>query len=147
MTPASDYLITVIDCVTTFTVAPPLSCSVSVNVPDPSLSPLINHDTVELPPGATEATDCVGFAGFSNFSICPGDHVTVTVSPVVVAPPVLVTVAVAVNSSPRLMLAGTPLTERLSSGAGGTPKSAKGSTTPANGAGFLHSLLRILFGS
>ncbi len=115
----SGYLMTVIDWMTTSTVAPPLSFSVNVIVPEPSLSPWINHDTLELPPGATDPTDCVGFCGSSNCSISPGDHVTVTVNPVAVAPPVLVTVSVAVNSSPRLMLAGTPLTERLSSGAGG----------------------------
>ncbi len=35
---------------------------------------------------------------------------------------------------------------RLSSQPGGAPKSAKGSTASANGAGFFHSLLRLLFG-
>ena len=86
LTPASNYLITVIDCVTTSTVAPPLSFSVNVIVPEPSLSPRISHETFELPPGTTDPTDCVGFCGFSSLSICPGDHVTVTVSPVAVAP-------------------------------------------------------------
>ncbi len=36
---------------------------------------------------------------------------------------------------------------RLSSQPGGAPKSAKGSTAPADGTGFLRSLLRSLFGS
>ena len=114
---------------TTSTVAPPLSVSVNVIVPESSLSPLINHVIFELPPGATDPTDCEGFGGSSRFSICPGDQVTVNVSPVAVPPPALVTVDVAVNSSPRLMLDGIPLTERLSSGAGGAVLSTVTLTT------------------
>ncbi|MEE8514140.1 MAG: hypothetical protein V3S73_05410, partial [Gammaproteobacteria bacterium] len=39
------------------------------------------------------------------------------------------------------------VSSRRSSLPGGAPKSAKGSTAPTNGAGFLRSLLRILSGS
>ncbi len=92
----SDYLITVIGCVTTSTVAPLPSSSVKVVVPEPSLSPRSPHDTLELLPGATDPTDC-GFDPDRNRSSCPGDHETVTVNPVAVAPPVLVAVAVAWN--------------------------------------------------
>ena len=101
------------------TVAPLELRSVIVKVTVPARSARISHATLRLPPAATVATDCVELDGLRRRSALLGVKLTTTERPLAAAPPVLVTVAVATNSRPREMVAGTPLSAIAS--AGGDP--------------------------
>jgi hypothetical protein len=83
--------------------------SVIVKVAVPARSARICHATLRLPPAATVATDCVNPCGLRSRSALLGVKLTTTDRPLAAAPPVLVTIAVAVNDWPREMVAGTPL--------------------------------------
>ena len=91
------------------TVAPLEFLSVIVTVVEPARSARSCHETFCDPPAATVATDCVAFCGLFNRTALLGEKLTTTDSPLAADPPVLVTVAVAVNDWPRAMVAGTPL--------------------------------------
>ena len=93
--------------------------SVIVKVAVPDRSARISHATFRLPPAATVATDCVDPCGLRRRSESLGVKLTTTDRPLADAPPVLVTVAVAVNDWPREMVAGTPLSAIV--GADGDP--------------------------
>jgi hypothetical protein len=87
--------------------------SVIVTVAVAVLSARICHETVWDPPAATVATVCVEFWGLESRRALLGEKLTTTESPAAADPPVLVTVAVAVKDCPRRMVAGTPLSARL----------------------------------
>src|SRR3954449_10728262 len=83
--------------------------SVIVTVAVPALSARICQATVFVAPAAIVPADCVEPLGLRRRSALLGVKLTTTVRPVAADPPPFVTVAVAVNSCPRTMDAGTPL--------------------------------------
>ena len=103
------------------TVVPLELRSVIVNVAVPERSARISQATLRLPPAATVATDCVDPCGLRSRTASLGVTLTTTVRPLAAPPPVLFTVAVAVNDWPREMDAGTPLSAIASDGGGDPP--------------------------